>query len=304
MGKYYYLSHGYNADDYKRCRLTKIFKVMKTLEQIVTFTSLFEDIQELKTYLYNNRYIDSYEEDIVIAFNKKDKKTGEIRLVPIFLKDLIFKRDLEMLGLNANDFKKSADTLWEYIKTKKNNKNFMRFMVDEYLAKYESKDGEKAPIYKSGTINYLDNCISSDDYALRNRENYSIWFANLFRNELYKCKKRVKKISNGRMVDEIDVFEPIDGSVNTKGFYDLLVRTIQYVKKYELSLRMSDSVSNNNMAESDHEDYLEERDYDFMLRNYAETDKLDLDNIDELMQDEFARNILEEKDEFIKKNNR
>jgi len=234
MGIHYYLCRGYEIDDYWNCSLNKIFKDMKSIEQIDMFTVKFYDLSELKNYLIKNNLINDKEE-IVIANNKTDKETKEKRLVPIFQKNLIFGSDLDMLGISNQNYKEIAKELWAYVKERQNNKDFMTFILAEYIEKYESsKRKVKAPIYVNGDIFTLNRIINSKEKSSRDISEYEFSFANFFRNEIFKCERIQTRITFDSIDSEsVTVFKPIGDEVNAKGLHDMLLHVIQYAKKYE-----------------------------------------------------------------------
>lgn len=303
MGKNYYLSTGYNVKSYWKCKLEKIEfdEEIKSLEQIFMLTSSFDNIYLFKEWLYSLGLIDSYNEDVVIACNKTDKKTNIKRLVPIYLKRLIFKEDLLMLGLNAKNFKELATELWNYIKKRQNDKTFMNYILDCYLEKYSSSKSGNILIYENGDISLLKKCVNDSLYAEESKDEYQLCFANFFRNELFSCDviKQNMKI-NEKEKCETCVFKPKDGKINSKGLHDMLVNIITYVSCYEHKYSLK-SVSEDEEIERD-EEFLEPRDYDIMLKNYAKDENVQLDLEDEIAVscDEFATSIIETKLGLIK----
>lgn len=300
MGKNYYLSRGANVKSYWKCELEKIeFEdEIKSLEQIFILTSSFDNISHLKKWLLSMELIDS-SDDIVIACNKTDKKTKIKRLVPIYLKRLIFKEDLDMLGLNAKNFKDLASQLWEYIKKRQNDKSFMNYILDCYLEKYSNSTSSNIPIYDNGDITLLKKCVNNSLYAEESKEEYHLCFANFFRNELFSCDaiKQNVRISE-RDVFETIVFKPQNGKVNSKGLHDMLVNIINYVDCYEYKRDLETEIQDEEIERQD--EFLESRDYDIMLKNYANSEQLDLDDELAVSCDEFATSIIETKLGLIK----
>lgn len=286
MGRNYYLCHGYNTNFYN-CDLKKIIfsKPIVSLDVIDSYTSSFDNLYSLKTHLLEKGLIDDLEEDIVIGCNKIDKTTKKTRLVPIFLRDLIFKEDLDALNISGFDPYDIANKLWEYIKKRCNDKQFLNFIVPIYYNKY-SQSKKKIPIFEDGSIGLLMGCLSSQEYANNNRREFEDCFNNLFLNELYVCS--IKYNERGKM------FIPNKDLLNNKGLHELLIRVIQYIKLYEPIKYYKDNYSYINQQDGDHEEFLEPEDFDRMINDYMRDNSLD-------KHDDYVKALIIEKNALFSK---
>lgn len=302
MGRNYYLCKGYHVKKYYECELKPVFTDLKSLESIDAFTSKFNDLNELRTYLINLGFINESEE-LVIGNNKTDKKTKQKRLVPIYQKKLVFKNDLERIGIVGTNYQELASSLWNYIKKHQNDKVFMSYILSEYISKYETKNDTKskkmeAPIYRLGDIGILNRIINSEEKTGRDKSEYEFSFLNFFRNELYKCERiKMYESFDGRDSEEVTVFKPIGNSINNKGLHDMLVNVINYSKLYKLDIELNDIEETN-----EYEEFLEERDFERPLKQYAEKIGLNLENIDEIEKDDYATSFIIDEKRLVRKN--
>lgn len=203
MGKCYYLSKGYNIDDYKNVELTEIFGNIKSIEDIDMYTSKFNNYNELKNELLRRNLI-KVGQEIVIGCYKTNKKTKEKKLVPIFNKRLLFKDDFKLLGFNGNNYNELAEKIKEFIFSNANDLEFVEYFLNIYREKYLTKP--TAPIRKSGSLKTLRRMINIKKME---DELYDKLFI-VFENDLV-TKRKINKVFS----------DIIDYETKIKGYEDL-----------------------------------------------------------------------------------
>lgn len=311
---HYYLCKGYYLEDWENCSLEKIFSDMKSIEQIDMFTAQFKDFSEFRRYLIENDLID-VTEGIVIGNNKT--KNGVKKLRPIYQRTLVFKNDLDMLGIKARTYKEIAKELWEYVKKRQNNEEFMNFILESYTKKYKDS---KAPI--SSDIFALHRIINRKEKTVRDRNEYEFSFANFFRNAIFKCEIiETRTTFDGKDSEPVTVFKPIDNEVNAKGLHDMLVHIIQYGEHYEYDhnapydgideyLKENKKPFENKQygeqieldVEFDSgEEFLENRDFERPLEKYAKEVGLDLFDSEALEKDDYATSFIIDQQSLVKR---
>ena len=280
----YYLIRGYNLlKNWKSETIKKINLTLSNLEDIDTFTAGFTDLNDLKKFLMSQGLINSMNEDIAIGTEKYDKFAEEKIMIKIYNGEkLIFRSDLYNFSIFSrfDNYLELADKIWEYVKKRANDKQFMRYIVSDYITKYgDSNSKVKAPIYKDGSLFVLENCLNSPEYAKYNRNEYQLCFCNFFFNELYKCER--KKSYSGT------VFVANKNKINEKGLHDLLVHIIDYIKEYEL---------NKKESYKEEEEFLENRDFERPLKKYLKEN-----NIKDIEKDDYATSLIIDKDRLVRK---
>lgn len=311
MGKNYYLSKGYYLDDFQNVQLTEIFKDMKSLEEIDMYTSKFRDFSALREELLKQGLIRS-NEGIVIGCYKTNKETKEKRLVPIFQRKMIFSRDLEKLGFNGKNYLELAKEVKDYVYKRVNNFDFMKYVMDHYYQKYSSsKVKVKAPIYESGDISILKRIVDNPTDDKRDEQEYSVSFRNFFMNEIYKCERVYEPISfDGIDRENVLIFKPIDGKVNVKGLHDLLCHIIDYAMQYELCYEEDEYIVENrkettheqiSLDDYDYEEFLEDRDFERPLKEYAKEVDLDIFDSEAVEKDDYANSFVLDQHRLVKK---
>ena len=315
MGTNYYLSRGYNIENYKKCYLTKIYDNLKSIEEIDIFTSKYYNYDDLRNVLLHANLI-NVNEDIVIATYKTDKKTKVKKLIPIYQKKLIFKEDLEMLGFHGKNYQELASELWEYIKNNQNNLTFMNYILKHYIEKYEESTLKvKAPIYTSGYISAIARIINKPNKNDIARRIYMFCFTNFFKNEIYKCERIYKE--NKDLGENFNwLFVPIDKKINKKGFHDLLLHIIYYHRNYVNKLEEKKEKQLSIDSENEHEEFLENSDFERLLENYAknrqkydlngnaiigEINPLNIYDNTEIEKDDYAAGIISDQQKLVKK---
>ncbi len=296
MGKEYYLCKGYKTEKYQ-CELFKIYLDITDLDSIDTFTSSFDNMQEIKEYL-NSKGLLNAEENIVIGTEVIDKFTGETRLAPIFLRDLIFAKDLKALGIEYYDPLKIANKIEGYINDRRNDKTFLTYIVSQYEEKYLYAE-KPVLFFEDGSIDLLKTCLHDENYAIEHREEFEMCIDNLFFNEMYKCE--ITKVNQSKK------YIPKRNDINIKGLHDLLIRIINYIKHYE-SWRYTerDEYYFDYQQHGDHEEFLEPSDFDRLIKMYMGNQKakgniLDLYNPDIEKKDDYIKAIRLEEKTLLKK---
>ena len=290
----YYLAYGYNTENWSECELTKVMEFLfNTLEGIDKFTSKFDSMESLKRELLRLNLIDSLGVDIIIATNKKDKKDNKYKLRKIYNTELLFKKDLSIFGVDTfTSYSECAKLIEKYIKEKVFDINFLASILYDYIEKYnlDGIDAErkeaKSPIVTDGTLKYLKKCI--DKGVLPENNTYLTRYYNLFFNELYKCKV---------IFDENDIRKhiPNRSEINNKGLHDLLIHIINYENSISLT---NDKINvKDEIDEYDKEEFPEERDYDYLLKEYALQKGINENNLEE---DDFVR-VTKESKSLVKK---
>lgn len=303
MGKNYYLCRGENIHNFKNACLLEIFNDMKSLESIDMWTSQFINYDELKRELLKKGLIRSNQE-VCIGTYKTNTETKVKRLIPIFQRTLIFKSDLDSLGFTGKSYKELANELMQYIKNNFNNMQLMSYIILQYVEKYyNSKNKVKAPIYESGDISILERIIHSSEKTLRDEKEYSISFKNFLNYEVFKCEQVFSEIAfDGEDFETVKLFKPKNNEINIKGLHDLLCHVIEFNRS-----KSYNAVIDNNCYEQllidefEHEEFLENRDFERPLEEYAKQVGLDLSDNDALEQDDYAQSFLLNQNQLVKK---
>ena len=312
MGIHYYLCKGYAIDDWQNCYLEKIFNDIKSIEQIDMFTAKFKDFSDFRRYLIDNDLIEATE-GIVIGNNKT--KDGVKKLRPIFQRTFVFENDLKMLGIKSRTYKEIAKELWKYIKSRQNNEDFMKFILDSYTKKYKDS---KAPV--ASDIFALNRIIKKKEKTYRDKNEYEFSFVNFFRNAIFKCEMISSEISfDGKDRELLNVFKPIGDEVNSKGLHDMLVHVVEYAGHYEYDYNSLydgiDQVKNDKINatkkyeqieldfdnENENEEFLENRDFERRLKNYVNKVGLDINDTETLDKDDGAFSIINDQYRLVKK---
>lgn len=307
MGKNYYLSKGNLKVNFKDVQLTEIFSDMKSLESIDMWTSKFNNLDELKRELLSRGLIRS-NEDICIATYKIDKATKVKKLVPIYQRRLVFKSDLERLGIIGKSYEGLTYELKDYIRKRFNDTNFMMYLVDNYYEKYsESERKIKAPIYESGDISILHRIIHSTEKTSRDEKEYAVSLKNFINNELFKCERVYEDVVfSGNYSESVKIFKPKKGEINIKGLHDLLCCVIDYgqqkVVEYNVSEQKEIYVGEQiTLEDYDNEEFLEDRDFERPLKEYAKEVGLNLNDQEALEKDDYANSFLLDQHRLVKK---
>jgi len=303
MGKNYYLSKGNLKEKFDKIRLTEIFKDMNSLEAIDVYTSGFANLEELRKELIKDGLIRSTD-DICIGTYKT--VNGVKRLIPIYNRTLIFKSDLEKLNINGKTYESIALELKKYIQNRFNDMDFMSYIIDNYYEKYvSSKRNVKAPIYESGDVSILHRIINSSEKTNRDEREYALSFKNFINNELYKCEMVFEDVvftENDK--ETVKMFKPIDNKVNVKGLHDLLCHIINYSMsdnfEYKNVDRYEARYEQTTLETYENEEFLESRDFQRPLIDYAKEVGLDLTDKDAIEKDDYANSFILDEQRLVK----
>lgn len=304
MGKNYFLSKGNLHAKFNNIKLTEIFKDMKSLENIDLWTSQFDNLEELKKELISRGLIRSNDDICIGTYKTID---GIKRLIPIYQRKLIFKSDLEKLGIKGKDYLSIALELKTYIYSKYNDLNFMSYLIGNYYEKYaNSKRNIKAPIYENGDISILYRIINSADKSSRDEKEYAVSLKNFINNELFKCEIVFEEVVFGSNdMESVKMFKPMNKNVNVKGLHDLLCFIINYCDDINFVHGINDYPANDYEQEIidnyDHEEFLEHRDFERPLKAYAQESGLDLSDEVALEQDDYANSFILDEQRLVKK---
>lgn len=311
MGKNYYLSKGNLNVNFKDVQLTEIFSDMKSLESIDMWTSKFNNLDELKREILSRGLIRS-NEDICIATYKTDKTTKVKKLVPIYHRRLVFKSDFERLGIIGKSYEGLVYEVRDYIRTRFNDLDFMTYIIDNYYEKYAPKDEDdinkkKVPIYESGDISILHRIIHSKEKTARDEKEYAVSLKNFINNELFKCERVYEDVVfSGNYSESVKIFKPKKGEINVKGLHDLLCCVIDYgqqkVVEYNVSEQKEIYVGEQiTLEDYDNEEFLEDRDFERPLNEYAKEVGLNLDDQEALEKDDYANSFVLDQHRLVKK---
>jgi len=160
------------------------------------------------------------------------------------------------------------------------------FMIRDSSLNYEEKQSLET---KANTILFYTH--EHDD------KNYLVSFRNLFMNEIFKCEVIKEKIClEGIFEKEIDIFKPMNNKINVKGIHDLLCLLINYNNKY--LLKYAEKIKKQV---EEKEEFLENRDFDRPLIEYAKQNGLDLTDKEAIEQDDYANSFIIDQQKLVKK---
>lgn len=227
----YYLCRGYNVTDYENCDLKKINDSTLTgLENIDLYTSKFYTYIEMKEDLLKRGLIEDINEDVVIG-QYKTISGRKKRLVPIYLKQFVFKTDLNRLGFKFDSYSELADNLYDYIVNRQNDRSFLLVIITEILDKYISaKKTVKIPIVKDNILQSIKRYLEGSEPLGKKQK---IYLERVFINEIFEFKQEVELLDAKNNI-AIVTYKKIDGTHKGKTLHDLLIRVCNYINTYDV----------------------------------------------------------------------